>query len=156
MPENSEQHPDNSEQPTEKSEQILEKEEPRPQKDDAVPKKKEAPAEAPAPAEPKARGRPKGARDAKPRVKRIPIVTLEEAMPEVKPQRAKAVRVQEPEEAQEEEPPPQEEQPPEPVVAKSPRSLRRERMQAAAVERVAAQKARVARFEKVLNDFMGY
>ena len=79
-------------------------------------------------------------------------------MPEVKPSRAKAVRVQEPEEAQEETPPPQEEeeQPPEPVVAKSPRSLRRERMQAAALERVAAQKARVARFEKVLNDFMGY
>ena len=150
--------PDNSEQPTEKSEQLPEKEEQPPKKEEAAPKREEAPAEAPAPAEPKARGRPKGARDTKPRIRRVPIVPVEEAVPEVKPQRAKkAVRVQEPEEAQEEEPPPQEEEePPEPVAAKSPRSLRRERMQAAALERVAAQKARVARFETLLDNFMGY
>ena len=89
-----------SEQPPENSEQIPEKAEQPLQKEDAVPKKEDAPAEAPAPAEPKARGRPRGARDTKPRIRRVPIVPVEEAVPEVKPQRAKkAVRVQEPEEA---------------------------------------------------------
>ena len=105
-----------------------------------------------------ARGRPRGSRDSAPRVKRVPIVSDPEPPAEVKlpPARkvAKQVRVipeEEPEPEEEEEP----EQEPEPEP-KSPRTLRKERMKAHAAERLAMQQAKQARFDNLLDTFMGY
>jgi len=86
-----------------------------------------------------ARGRPKGAKDSAPRVKRVPIAVDPEPAPEVK----------RPEELEEEEQAPE----PEP---KSPRTLRKERMKAHAAERLSIQQAKQARFDNLLDTFMGY
>ena len=111
-----------------------------------------------APAAPKARGRPRGSRDAAPRVKRVPVVTArspEEEGGEAKtaPRKAaKQVRVLE-------EPPEEQEEPEAPVPdppPPSPRTLRKERMQAHAAERRAVEQAKQARFDRVLDSFMGY
>jgi hypothetical protein len=105
-----------------------------------------------------ARGRPRGSRDSAPRVKRVPIVSDPEPPAEVKlpPARkaAKQVRVI-PEEEPEPEPEPEEEEE-EPEPPKSPRTLRKERVQAQAAERRAMQQAKQARFDRTLDAFMGY
>ena len=119
--------------------------------------------------EPKGRGRPKGSKDAKPRIKRIPVAKPpeeeeEEAGGKTKPVKKTAFRMQEeehrgaPEQTREE---PEavvlDSLPEEPVVQmKSPRSQRRERMQALAAERLASTQARQARYDRVLDGFLGY
>jgi hypothetical protein len=111
------------------------------------------------PPQPKARGRPKGVRDAKPRIKRVPIQQEEDEAP---PPRVKAKKV---EVRQEEKPPPEPEEPPpaeeeeseeEPPPPKSPRTLHRERMQHAAAERQQLARDRQDRFERILDNFMGF
>jgi len=114
-----------------------------------------------APAAPKARGRPRGSRDAAPRVKRVPVVTArspEEEGGEAKtaPRKAaKQVRVLEEPPEEQEEPEEQEAPVPDPPPP-SPRTLRKERMQAHAAERRAVEQAKQARFDRVLDSFMGY
>ena len=117
--------------------------------------------------EPKSRGRPKGSRDAKPRIKRIPVEKppeeeVEQA-PKAKPGK-KTARVQE--EPEEQEPEQTREEPETMAIAslpeervvqmKSPRSQRREHMQALAAERFAATQARQARYDAVIDGFLGY
>ena len=111
--------------------------------------------EEPDPPQPKSRGRPKGAKDNKPRIKRVPIEVPEEK-PRVRP--PKQVEVQpEAEEVEPEEPPPEpeveEEEPPPP---KSPRTLHRERVQQAALERRQMARERQDHFERILDNFMGF
>ena len=105
-----------------------------------------------------ARGRPKGAKDTAPRVKRVPIAVDPEPAPEVKrpPTRrsVKQVTIEEEEEDEPEEDE-EEEQAPEPEP-KSPRTLRKERMKAHAAERLSIQQAKQARFDNLLDTFMGY
>jgi len=119
--------------------------------------------------EPKGRGRPKGSKDAKPRIKRIPVekppeeVEGEAAAAKPKPVK-KTARVQE--EPDEQEPEQTREEPETMVTAslperpivqmKSPRSQRREHMQALAAERFAATQARQVRYDAVLDRFLGY
>ena len=81
------------------------------------------------------RGRPKGSKDAKPRIRRVPVVIEEEA--------PKRVEFKEPtpEPAVAQEPPP-------PV--KSPRELHREHVQALAAERRKLALARQAHYESLL------
>ena len=118
--------------------------------------------------EPKGRGRPKGSKDAKPRIKRIPVakppeeVEGEAAAAKPKPVK-KTARVQEEPEEQEPEQTREEPEtmvtaslPEEPVQVKSPRSQRREHMQALAAERFAATQARQVRYDAVLDRFLGY
>ena len=87
-------------------------------------------------------------------MKRVPIVADPEPAPEVKrpPTRkvAKQVSIIPEEEEEEEEPEPELE------PQKSPRTLRKERMQAHAAERRAMQQAKQARFDHLLDAFMGY
>ena len=113
--------------------------------------------------EPKGRGRPKGSKDAKPRIKRIPVEKPPEE--EVAKPVKKTVQMQEEPEEQEqirEEPeaasnvPSATSLPEPPVQMKSPRSQRRERMQALAAERFAATQARQVRYDAVLDRFLGY
>ena len=113
--------------------------------------------------EPKGRGRPKGSKDAKPRIKRIPVEKTPEE--EVAKPVKKTVQMQEEPEEQEqiqEEPeaasnvPSTTSLPEPPVQMKSPRSQRRERMQALAAERFAATQARQVRYDAVLDRFLGY
>jgi alkylated DNA repair dioxygenase AlkB len=109
-----------------------------------------------APAAPKARGRPRGSRDAAPRVKRVPVVSArspeEEGEAKPVPRKAvKQVRVQEEQEEPEEQEAPMPDPPP-----PSPRTLRKERLQAHAAERRAVEQAKQARFDRVLDSFMGY
>ena len=118
--------------------------------------------------EPKGRGRPKGSRDAKPRIKRIPVAPPEEVEGEAAAAKPKPVkktaRVQE--EPEEQEPEQTREEPETMVTAslperpivqmKSPRSQRREHMQALAAERFAATQARQVRYDRVLDGFLGY
>ena len=102
--------------------------------------------------EPKARGRPKGMKDTKPRVKRIPIVTPEQEAPKANPKKVQVM--QEPE--QEEDESPQAEAPlHEPFKIKSPRAQRRERMQAFSAKRHAETMARQGRFDALIDNFMG-
>ena len=107
-----------------------------------------------------ARGRPRGSRDSAPRVKRVPIVSDPEPPAEVKlpPARkvAKQVRVVPEEPEPEPEPEEEEEEEEEPEPPKSPRTLRKERVQAQAAERRAMQQAKQARFDRTLDAFMGY
>jgi hypothetical protein len=93
-------------------------------------------------------------------VKRVPIVSDPEPPAEVKlpPARkaAKQVRVVPEEEPEPEPEPEEEEEEEEPEPPKSPRTLRKERVQAQAAERRAMQQAKQARFDRTLDAFMGY
>jgi hypothetical protein len=105
--------------------------------------------------QPKARGRPKGVKDAKPRIKRVPIQQEEEEpLPQVK---VKKVEVRPP---KREEPPPEEEdeesEEEAPLPSKSPRTIHRERMHQAATERRQFARDRQDRFERILDNFMGF
>ena len=106
--------------------------------------------------QPKARGRPKGVKDAKPRIKRVPIQQEEEEpLPQVK---VKKVEVRPP---KREEPPPEEEDEESEEEAplpppKSPRTIHRERMHQAATERLQLARDRQDRFERILDNFMGF
>ena len=109
---------------------------------------------------PKSRGRPAGVKDTKPRIKRVPVqqppppqqqeTAAKEATPK-KPRKKVEIRYEEeepqPEEPVEEEPPP----PP-----KSPRTLHKERVQAAAMQRRQIAQARQDHFERILDNFMGF
>ena len=140
---------------SENPETITEKEPTNTENESTVPKKDEEP-----PPQPKARGRPKGAKDNKPRIKRVPIEREEEEPPPPRVKPAKKVEVQ----AKEEEPPPEtppeeptEEEEEEPLPPpKSPRSLHRERVQQAAMERRQQARDRQEHFERILDNFMGF
>ena len=115
-------------------------------------------APAPVPEEAKRpRGRPKGSKDAKPRIRRVPVVIEQEEEPPAAPKRG----AKEPERlpdrklavsfdpAQEpEEPPPP---PPPPPPKKSPRTLHREHAQAIAVERRKLAQAKQAHYEGLFD-----
>ena len=103
--------------------------------------------------EPKARGRPKGVKDTKPRVKRIPIVTPEQEAPRAKP---KKVQVMQEPELEEDESPQAEAPLREPFKIQSPRAQRRERMQAFSAKRHTETMARQGRFDALIDNFMGY
>ena len=112
--------------------------------------------------EPKGRGRPKGSKDAKPRIKRIPVAPPEEEV--AKPVKKTVQMQEEPEEQEQiqEEPeaasnvPSATSLPEPPVPILSPRSQRREHMRAMAAERLAATQARQVRYDRVLDGFLGY
>jgi len=142
---------------------LPEKESTIPEKEAIIPKKEPIITEQTPepPPHPRAKGRPKGAKDAKPRIKRVPIQQEEDEPP---PPRVKAKKV---EVRQEEKPPPEPEEPPEdedeeseeeaPLPPpKSPRTLHRERMQHAATERRQLARDRQDRFERILDNFMGF
>ena len=155
MTERTEEVIENTQTPPKKEEEIEQKTKKEDEKTEALPKNEGTPEERTA--EPKARGRPKGVRDTKPRVKRIPITPPEQEAPKTKPKKVQ-VR-EEPEEQEPEQDPPQADaQPPtpEPVKMKSPRTQRRERMQAFSAQRHAELKARQDRFDRVIDNFMGY
>ena len=111
--------------------------------------------------EPKGRGRPKGSKDAKPRIKRIPAAPPEEEV--AKPVKKTVQMQEEPEEQEQirEEPEAASNVPsatslPEPPVPLSPRSQKREHMRAMAAERFTATQARQVRYDRVLDGFLGY
>ena len=161
---------ENSEEASKKTEELPTNPE-EPLKQPASTEKNEKKAEAAETTpEPKGRGRPKGSRDAKPRIKRIPVakppedVEGEAAAAKPKPVK-KTARVQEEPEEQEPEQTRDAQRgetmvtasvPEEPVQVKSPRSQRREHMQALAAERFAATQARQVRYDAVLDRFLGY
>ena len=121
-----------------------------PEKEPIIPEKEQEP-----PPQPKGRGRPKGAKDAKPRIKRVPIKQEEEEpLPQVK---VKKVEVRPP---KHEEPPPEEDdeesEEEAPLPSKSPRTIHRERMHQAATERRQFARDRQDRFERILDNFMGF
>ena len=122
-----------------------------PEKEPIIPEKEQEP-----PPQPKGRGRPKGAKDAKPRIKRVPIKQEEEEpLPQVK---VKKVEVRPP---KREEPPPEEEDEESEEEAplpppKSPRTIHRERMHQAATQRRQLARDRQDHFERVLDNFMGF
>ena len=99
--------------------------------------------EAPAPEEerPKTRGRPRGSKDGKPRIRRVPVVIEQEEEPAAAPAATK--KVQFTEQAVTEEPP----EPPQ----KSPRTLHREHVQALAAERRALAQAKQAHYESMFD-----
>ena len=102
--------------------------------------------EAPAPEEerPKTRGRPRGSKDGKPRIRRVPVV-IEQAEEEPAEPAAPAAtkKVQCTEQVVTEEPP----EPPQ----KSPRTLHREHVQALAAERRALAQAKQAHYESLFD-----
>ena len=106
---------------------------------------------------PKSRGRPAGSKDNKPRIKRVPVQQQQQQQQETaaKEKRRKTVEIQyeELEEEQPEEPEEPEEQLPPP---KSPRTLHKERVQAAAIQRRQVAQARQNHFERILDNFMGF
>ena len=119
---------------------------------------------------PKARGRPAGSKDNKPRIKRVPVqpppqqqqeTAAKEATPK-KPRKKVEIRYEEEPEKKpkqvrfqyEEEEPPVEEEPPPPP--KSPRTLHKEHVQAAAMQRRQMAQARQDHFERILDNFMGF
>ena len=119
---------------SENSETIPEKEPTIPEKEPIIPEKEQEP-----PPQPKGRGRPRGAKDAKPRIKRVPIQQEEEPLPQVKVKKVE-VRPEERPAPRREEPPPEEEDEESEEEAplpppKSPRTIHRERMHQAATER---------------------
>ena len=104
---------------------------------------------------PKSRGRPAGSMDNKPRIKRVPAQQpqpqqQQETAAKEKRRKKVEIRYEEPEEPQPEEP---EEQPPPP---KSPCTLHKERVQAAATQRRQMAQARQDHFERILDNFMGF
>ena len=110
--------------------------------------------------QPKAPGRPKGVKDAKPRIKRVPIQQEEdEPLPQVK--KVKKVEVEEKPATKREEPPAEEDDEEDedddaPLPPKSPRTIHRERMHQAATERRQFARDRQDRFERILDNFMGF
>jgi hypothetical protein len=146
---------------SENSEEVPKTPEEVPKKTEELSKKPEEVISEPIVVPKTARGRPKGAKDSAPRVKRVPIAVDPEPAPEVKrpPTRRSVKQVTIEEEEDEEQTPEQEEeeeeQAPEPEP-KSPRTLRKERMKAHAAERLAIQQAKQARFDNLLDTFMGY
>ena len=94
---------------------------------------------------PKTRGRPWGSKDAKPRIRRVPVVVAqeEEEEPAAAPAATKKVQIAEPAE----EPAHQLPEPP----RKSPRTLHREHVQALAAERRALAQAKQAHFESMFD-----
>ena len=172
---------ENSEEAAKKSEELQTNPEEAAKKAEELPTNPEEPLKQPAPTEknekkaeaaettpePKGRGRPKGSKDAKPRIKRIPVAPPEEG--EAAAAKPKPVKVRVQEEPEEQEPEQIREEPeaasnvpsatslPEPPVPKlSPRSQRREHMRAMAAERLAATQARQVRYDRVLDGFLGY
>ena len=119
---------------------------------------------------PKSRGRPAGVKDTKPRIKRVPVqqppppqqqqdTAANEATPK-KPRKKVEIRYEEEPESkpkkvsfQYEEEESVEEPPPPP---KSPRTLHKERVQAAAMQRRQMAQARQDHFERILDNFMGF
>ena len=101
--------------------------------------------EAPAPEQerPKTRGRPRGSKDGKPRIRRVPVVVEqqeeEEPAEPAAPAATKKVQIAEPAVA--------EEQP----APKSPRTLHREHVQALAAERRALAQAKQAHYESLFD-----
>ena len=116
---------------------------------------------------PRSRGRPAGSKDNKPRIKRVPLQ-------QPPPQQQQQQQQQQETAAKEATPTPpkkprkkveiryEEEEPPEPVSEielpppKSPRTLHKERVQAAAMQRRQIAQARQDHFERILDDFMGF
>ena len=92
---------------------------------------------------PKTRGRPWGSKDAKPRIRRVPVVVAqeEEEEPAAAPAATKKVQIAEP--AQQ----PAQPEPP----RKSPRTLHREHVQALAAERRALAQAKQAHYESLFD-----
>ena len=90
---------------------------------------------------PKTRGRPWGSKDAKPRIRRVPVVVAqeEEEEPAAAPAATKKVQIAEP--AQHIPEPPR----------KSPRTLHREHVQALAAERRALAQAKQAHYESMFD-----
>ena len=113
---------------------------------DAPPQAEEAPA--PEEERPKTRGRPRGSKDGKPRIRRVPVVIeqqeeepAEPAAPAAAPAATKKVQFTEQAVAEE---------PPEPP-RKSPRTLHREHVQALAAERRALAQAKQAHYESLFD-----
>ena len=136
-------------------ETIPEKEPIIPEKEPIIPEKSPEPSP-----QPKARGRPKGVKDAKPRIKRVPIQQEEEEpLPQVKVKKVE-VRPEERPAPKHEEPPPEEDdeesEEEAPLPSKSPRTIHRERMHQAATERRQFARDRQDRFERILDNFMGF
>ena len=104
---------------------------------DAPPQAEEAPA--PEEERPKTRGRPRGSKDGKPRIRRVPVVIEQQEEPAAAPAATKKVQIAEP--AQ---------QPPEPP-RKSPRTLHREHVQALAAERRKLAQAKQAHYESLFD-----
>ncbi len=117
------------------------------------------------------RGRPAGSKDNKPRIKRVPVQQVQQQQqeqeaneatptPPKKPRKNVEIRYEEepekkpkPVRIQYEEEEPVEEEPPPP---KSPRTLHKERVQAAAMQRRQIAQARQDHFEWILDNFMGF
>ena len=101
--------------------------------------------EAPAPEEerPKTRGRPRGSKDGKPRIRRVPVVIEQEEEPAAPAAPAATKRVQFTEQVVTQEPP----EPP----MKSPRTLHREHVQALAAERRKLAQAKQAHYESLFD-----
>ena len=118
------------------------------------------------------RGRPAGSKDNKPRIKRVPVQQVQQQQqqeqeaneatptPPKKPRKKVEIRYEEEPEKkpkqvrfQYEEEEPVEEEPPPP---KSPRTLHKERVQAAAMQRRQIAQARQDHFERILDNFMGF
>ena len=134
---------DNSENPTTTTENP-------PTIPDAPPQEEEAsPAPVPEEERPKTRGRPKGSKDTKPRIRRVPVVIeQEEEEPAAPKAAAKRVQFKEPEPVVAQEP----DQPePPPPQKKSPRTLHREHAQAIAAERRKLAQAKQAHYEGLFD-----
>jgi len=136
------------------SDNIPEKEQTITEKEPPIPKKEEEPLP-----QPKTRGRPKGVKDTKPRIKRVPIQGEDNEPPPPQVKAVRKVEVPRPEEppTEPDEPPAEEEEEEEePPPPKSPRMLHRERVQQAAMERRRQAKERQDHFEHILDNFMGF
>ena len=108
---------------------------------DAPPQAEEAPA--PEEERPKTRGRPRGSKDGKPRIRRVPVVIEQEEESAAPAAPAATKKVQFTEQVVTEEPP----EPPK----KSPRTLHREHVQALAAERRALAQAKQAHYESLFD-----
>ena len=110
-----------------------------PQIPDAPPQAEEAPA--PEDERPKTRGRPRGSKDGKPRIRRVPVVIEQAEEEPAAPAATKRVQFTEQVVTQE---------PPEPPM-KSPRTLHREHVQALAAERRKLAQAKQAHYESLFD-----
>ena len=101
---------------------------------------------------PKTRGRPKGSKDGKPRIRRVPVVIEQEeeepAAPKVAAKRVQVKKEPEPEVAQEADQPEPQEPPPQ---KKSPCTLHQEHAQAIATERRKLAQAKQAHYEGLFD-----
>ena len=89
---------------------------------------------------PKTRGRPRGSKDGKPRIRRVPVVIEQEEEPAAPAAPAATKRVQFTEQVVTQEPP-----------MKSPRTLHREHVQALAAERRKLAQAKQAHYESLFD-----